>query len=55
MNSFAATIPILIVVLSAIAAKLAEAIRHPGERMYNAGFVLNGLVGALVASDRPVP
>ena len=30
MNSFAATIPILIVVLSAIAAMLAEAIRHPG-------------------------
>ena len=30
MNNFAATIPILIVVLSAIAAMLAEAIRHPG-------------------------
>jgi NADH-quinone oxidoreductase subunit N len=50
MNSFAATIPILIVVLSAIAAMLAEAIRHPGERMYIAGFGLIGLVGALVAS-----
>src|SRR5215211_2349356 len=50
MNSFAATIPILIVVLSAIAAMLAEAIRHPGERMYVAGFGLIGLVGALVAS-----
>ena len=48
--SFAATIPILIVVLSAIAAMLAEAIRHPGERMYIAGFGLIGLVGALVAS-----
>jgi NADH-quinone oxidoreductase subunit N len=50
MNSFAATIPILIVVLSAIAAMLAESIRHPGERMYIAGFGLIGLVGALVAS-----
>ena len=50
MNSFAATIPILIVVLSAIAALLAEAIRRPGERMYIAGFGLIGLVGALVAS-----
>ena len=50
MNNFAATIPILIVVLSAIAAMLAEAIRHPGERMYIAGFGLIGLVGALVAS-----
>ena len=50
MNSLAATIPILIVVLSAIAAMLAEAIRHPGERMYIAGFGLIGLVGALVAS-----
>jgi NADH-quinone oxidoreductase subunit N len=50
MNAFAATIPILIVVLSAIAAMLAEAIRHPGERMYIAGFGLIGLAGALVAS-----
>ena len=50
MNGFAATIPILIVVLSAIAAMLAEAIRHPGERMYIAGFGLIGLAGALVAS-----
>jgi NADH-quinone oxidoreductase subunit N len=50
MTAFAATIPILIVVLSAIAAMLAEAIRHPGERMYIAGFGLIGLVGALVAS-----
>jgi len=50
VNNFAATIPILIVVLSAIAAMLAEAIRHPGERMYIAGFGLIGLVGALVAS-----
>src|SRR5215208_6227383 len=29
---------------------LAEAIRHPGERMYIAGFGLIGLIGALVAS-----
>ena len=50
MNAFAATIPMLIVVLSAIAALMAEAIRHPGERMYIAGFGLIGLVGALVAS-----
>ena len=50
MNAFAATIPILIVVLSAIAAMLAEAIRQPGERMYIAGFGLIGLTGALVAS-----
>ena len=50
MNSVAATIPILIVVLSAIAAMLAESIRHPGERMYIAGFGLIGLTGALVAS-----
>src|ERR1700737_2871293 len=50
MNSFAATIPILIVVLSAIAALVAEAIPRPGERMYLAGFGLIGLVGALIAS-----
>ena len=50
MNSFAAIIPILIVVLSAIAAMLAEAFRHPGERMPIAGLGLIGLVGAAVAS-----
>jgi len=50
MNALAATIPILIVVLAAIAAMIAEAFRHPGERMYIAGFGLIGLVGALVAS-----
>jgi NADH-quinone oxidoreductase subunit N len=50
MNQFAATIPIVIVVLSAIAAMLAEAIRHPGERMYIAGFGLIGLTGAAIAS-----
>ena len=50
MNQFAAVIPIVIVVLSAIAAMLAEAIRRPGERMYIAGFGLIGLIGAAVAS-----
>src|SRR5258708_19502116 len=50
MNPFAATIPIVIVVLSAIAAMLAEALRRPGERMYIAGFGLIGLAGAAVAS-----
>jgi len=50
MSQFAATIPILIVVLSAIAAMIAEAIRRPGERMYIAGFGLIGLSGALAAS-----
>src|SRR5262245_6402620 len=50
MNAYAATIPMVIVVLAAIAAMMAEAIRHPGERMYIAGFGLIGLVGALVAS-----
>jgi NADH-quinone oxidoreductase subunit N len=50
VNDYAAIIPILIVVLSAIAAMLAEAIRYPGERMYIAGFGLIGLAGALVAS-----
>src|SRR4029077_7878561 len=50
VSEFAAPIPIIIVVLSAIAAMLAEAIRHPGERMYIAGFGLIGLTGAAVAS-----
>ena len=50
MNSFQATIPMLIVVLSAIAAMLAEAFRQPGERMPIAGLGLIGLVGAAVAS-----
>ena len=50
MSSFAATIPILIVVLSAVAAMLAEAFRQPGERMPIAGLGLIGLVGAAVAS-----
>ena len=50
MNQFAAAIPIIIVVLSGIAAMLAEAIRRPGERMYIAGFGLIGLTGAAIAS-----
>src|SRR5919197_1775179 len=50
MNSFAAIIPILIVVLSAAAAMLAEAFRQPGERMPIAGLGLIGLVGAGAAS-----
>jgi NADH-quinone oxidoreductase subunit N len=50
MNTMAATIPIVIVVLSAVAAMLAEAFRHPGERMPIAGLGLIGLVGAVVAS-----
>jgi len=50
MNNFAATIPILIVALSAIAAMLAEAFRQPGERMPIAGLGLIGLAGAAIAS-----
>jgi NADH-quinone oxidoreductase subunit N len=50
MTSFHATIPILIVVLSALAAMLAEAFRLPGERMPIAGLGLIGLVGAAIAS-----
>jgi NADH-quinone oxidoreductase subunit N len=50
MTEFAAVIPIVIVVLSACAAMLAEAFRQPGERMPIAGLGLIGLVGAAVAS-----
>ena len=50
MNSFAAVIPLVIVVLSAAAAMLAEAFRHPGERMPIAGLGLIGLFGAAAAS-----
>jgi NADH-quinone oxidoreductase subunit N len=50
MTEFAAIIPIVIVVLSACAAMLAEAFRQPGERMPIAGLGLIGLVGAAVAS-----
>jgi NADH-quinone oxidoreductase subunit N len=50
MTSFAATIPILIVALSGVAAMLAESFRQPGERMPIAGLGLIGLVGAATAS-----
>jgi NADH-quinone oxidoreductase subunit N len=50
MTSLFATIPILIVVLSAIAAMLAESFRQPGERMPIAGLGIIGLVGAAAAS-----
>ena len=50
MTEYSAIIPIVIVVLSAIAALLAEAVRQEGERMPIAGFGLIGLTGAAVAS-----
>jgi NADH-quinone oxidoreductase subunit N len=50
MSAYIAIIPIVIVVLSACAAMIAEALRHPGERMPMAGFGLIGLAGAAVAS-----
>jgi len=50
MTDYAAIIPILIVVLSAMAAMLAEAFRQPGERMPIAGLGLIGLAGAAAAS-----
>jgi NADH-quinone oxidoreductase subunit N len=50
MTEFYAIIPIIIVVISAIAAMLAEAFRQPGERMPIAGLGLIGLTGAAVAS-----
>ncbi|HXW05551.1 MAG TPA: NADH-quinone oxidoreductase subunit N [Vicinamibacterales bacterium] len=50
MTEFAAVIPIVIVVLSALAAMLAEAFRQRGERMPIAGLGLIGLGGAAVAS-----
>src|ERR687894_2902315 len=50
MTEFAAVIPILIIVLSACAAMLAEAFRQPGERMPIAGLGLIGLAGAAAAS-----
>jgi len=50
MTDYAAIIPIVIVVLSAIAAMLAEAFRQPGERMPIAGLGLIGLAGAALAS-----
>ena len=50
MSDFTAIIPILIIVLAASAAMLAEAFRQPGERMQIAGFGLIGLAGAALAS-----
>ncbi len=50
MTEYAALVPIVIVALSAIAAMLAEAFRHEGERMPIAGLGLIGLVGAAIAS-----
>ncbi|HEY7500942.1 MAG TPA: NADH-quinone oxidoreductase subunit N [Vicinamibacterales bacterium] len=50
MNDFTAIIPIVIIVLSACAAMIAEAFRQPGERMPIAGFGLIGLVGAALAT-----
>jgi NADH-quinone oxidoreductase subunit N len=50
MSDFTAIIPIVIIVLSACAAMVAEAFRQPGERMPIAGFGLIGLVGAAAAT-----
>jgi NADH-quinone oxidoreductase subunit N len=50
MSDYTAIIPIVIVVLSACAAMIAEAFRQPGERMPIAGFGLIGLAGAALAS-----
>jgi NADH-quinone oxidoreductase subunit N len=50
MSDYTAIIPIVIVILSACACMIAEALRRPGERMPMAGFGLIGLVGAAVAS-----
>jgi NADH-quinone oxidoreductase subunit N len=50
MSAYIAIIPIVIVVLSACAAMIAEALRHPGERMPMAFFGLIGLGGSAFAS-----
>jgi NADH-quinone oxidoreductase subunit N len=50
MSDYTAIIPIVIVVLAACAAMIAEAFRQPGERMPIAGFGLIGLVGAALAT-----
>ncbi len=50
MSEFTALIPVIIIVLAACAAMLAEAFRQPGERMPIAGFGLIGLAGAALAS-----
>jgi NADH-quinone oxidoreductase subunit N len=50
MTPYIAIIPIVAVMMSACASMIAEALRHPGERMPMAFFGLIGLVGAAVAS-----
>ena len=50
MTEYAALIPIVIVVLSGLAAMMAEAFREPGERMNISALGLIGLAGAAVAS-----
>ena len=50
MSDYVAIIPIVSVVLAAIAAMLAEAFRQPGERMPLFGLGLIGLVGAAISS-----
>ncbi len=50
MTDYVAIIPIVVVVLSACAALLAESFRRPGERMPIAIFGLIGLAGAAVSS-----
>ena len=50
MIEYHATIPLVLVALSGIAAMLAEAFRQPGERMPIAGLGLIGLGGAAIAS-----
>src|SRR5918999_4035052 len=52
MSEFVAIIPMVIVLLSATAAIIAEAFRQPGERMPIAGFGIIGLVGAALVSVR---
>ena len=50
MSDYVAIIPMVSVMLAAIAAMLAEAFRQPGERMPLFGLGLIGLVGAAVSS-----
>jgi NADH-quinone oxidoreductase subunit N len=50
MTPYIAIMPIVIVVLAACAAMIAEALRHPGERMPMAFFGLIGLLGSAIAS-----
>jgi NADH-quinone oxidoreductase subunit N len=50
MSNYVAIIPMVSVMLAAIAAMLAEAFRQPGERMPLFGLGLIGLVGAAISS-----